>query len=154
VNRSGAAWQRIHLTLRSLRTATPGLAAVRGDLVAVRRLLGDVTRADSGIQATRALPVLLGAVGSYADVAGWNAQALHRVAGTGQAYLQGRALPRDMVSDRPALVDAKLRNLLTPAPQAALGDLRDAYLAAGCTAGTPSVATPAAQAAGRSIQGQ
>jgi len=154
VTRSGAAWQRIHLTLRSLRTATPGLAAVRGDMIAVRGLLGDVTRADSGSQATRALPVLLGAVGSYAYVAGWNAQALDRVAGTGQAYLQGVALPRDMVSDRPDLVDAKLRNLLTPAPQAALDDLRDAYLAAGCTAGMPSVATSAAQAAGRSVHVQ
>jgi len=154
VNRSGAAWQRIHLTLRSLRTATPALAVVRGDLIAARRLLGDVTRADSGIQATRALPVLLGAVGSHVDVAGWNAQALHRVAGTGQAHLQGKTLPRDLVSDRPDLVDAKLRNLLTPAPQAALGDLRDAYIAARCAAGIPPVPTPAAQAAGRSVQVQ
>jgi hypothetical protein len=92
VNRSGAAWQRVHLTLRSLRTATPGLAAVRGDMMAVRRLLREVTRAEGGIQATRALPVLLGGVGSYVDVASWNAQALDRVAGTGQAYLQGRTL--------------------------------------------------------------
>ena len=58
----------------------------------------------------RTLPVLLAGTRTLPDLATFNAATLDRLAATGDLYVTGAALPRDLLSDNRALAAARLRN--------------------------------------------
>lgn len=126
---AGAAWRLIHLHLRQLRTTTPPLPGLRGDLLAVRDLLAQLVVTES--PASRHLQaVVVGGARGFGDIAGWNLQTLENLSRTGQLMVPGRYLSGNEVSDHPLLVEAKLKGRLAPVTKDRLDPLRDAYRAA------------------------
>jgi hypothetical protein len=122
-----ASWRLVHLNVRQLRTTTPELAGLRADVVAVRELLERLVAAPPSPQLQA---VVVGGARSFGDIAGWNLQALDRLARSGQLLVLGRHLTGDEVSDHPVLVEAKLKGRLAPASKDRLQPLRVAYASA------------------------
>ena len=119
-----AAWLEVHSHVRVLRTATPAIAAVRADVVAVRELVKGLGKAEP----TRELQTaLVGGARRFVDVAACSAKALDVQARSGRVMIPGRDLTGDQVSDDPILVRAKLQGLLVPALTEHVEDLRGAY---------------------------
>ncbi|MFZ5850640.1 MAG: hypothetical protein ACOYY2_04505, partial [Actinomycetota bacterium] len=128
VEQARTAWRHAHLHARQLRTATPALPGVHGDIRLIRHLLDHVAAATDGdSHGHRPVQVILGGARAFTDVAAWNAQVLDRVAHTGQLHVPGRQLSGDEVSDHPVLVEAKLAGRMATAPKERLEALRAAY---------------------------
>ena len=126
----GIAWRGAVLELRKMRTANPGHAGIRGDAVAVKKLLGHVTDRAPGVDPARTLPHLLHAARALPDLARYADVALAEVASRGELYVRGRSLTGEEVTDSPILATAKLTDRLALAPaqtvDAARALLRDA----------------------------
>ena len=129
-----AAWRLVHLHSRQLRTATPPMLGLRGDVLAIRRLLDHVgppaDREHARPPERRLESVILGGARTFTDVARWNALVLDHLAGSGQLYVPGRLLTGNEVTDDPALVQAKLADQITSATKERVEPLRTAYQAA------------------------
>jgi hypothetical protein len=132
-----SAWSVAHLEGRQLRTATPGLAVVRKDLLSVRDLcqrllpLDMTTPAQVAPGDRRQVRALAnGCIRAFSDIAGWNAAVLENLSRTGQLYVAGHRLTGDQVTDDPPLVEAKIRGSLVPAPVQQVQPLAQAYAAA------------------------
>jgi hypothetical protein len=123
------AWHRIRAELQWFRTATPATAGLRADATAIRDLLHAVTAGDA--PASRAVPLLLRASDSFRDVAAWNGHVVHMLGQTGQLYVVGSAVPRDLASEDARLAEAKLRDKLAPVPASMLAAVSAHYRAAG-----------------------
>ncbi len=138
-------WAEVNQQTRQFRTATPGSAALRDDVAAIRELCQDVwplrgPRSDAGPKDLRRLRALAnGSVRAFGDIGKWNGQVLHHLATSGQLFVVGFALTGDQVSDSPALVDAKLTGSLVLAPPEQVRVLADAYRVA-CRVGGGQVA--------------
>lgn len=131
LEQAGSAWRQAHLHTRQLRTATPALLRVRGDVAAIRHLLEHVAAAaDADSHGNRPVQVILGGARAFTDVARWNAAVLDHLASTGQLHVPGRLLSGDEVSGHPTLVTAKLADRMASAPKERLEPLRAAYRAA------------------------
>lgn len=136
--RSRTAWANVHRGLRELRSATPGSAALRGDVSRIRDLCqtvfplrrdaGGVHPADGG----RGLNSFAnGSLRSFTQIAGWNAKTLMAIADSGLVFAPGNVLSGADVSDDPRLVRAKLEGTLVRAPGQLLDRLAEAYRSAG-----------------------
>lgn len=137
-----AAWSLAHLEARQLRTATPGLAVVRGDLLAVRKLcrrllpLDTTASADVATGDLRQMRAMVNVcVRAFADIAGWNDAVLENLSRTRQLYVSGHQLTGDQVTDDPSLVEAKIYGSFVPAPAQQVQPLAQAYAAV--SAGAP-----------------
>ena len=75
-----------------------------------------------------------GGIRSFADIAQWNAAVLDRLGRAGELYFPARTLTGEQVTDQPALVDAKLRGRLAPAPSEQVQRLAEGYAAAAAVA--------------------
>ena len=73
--------------------------------------------------------MLLAGTRTLPELGTFNAATLDRLAATGDLYVTGAALPRDLLSDNRALAVARLRNTLVAAPPALVTSARDAYRA-------------------------
>ena len=71
--------------------------------------------------------MLLAGTRTLPDLATWNAATLDRLAATGDLYITGAALPRDLLSEVRSLAAARLRNTLVAAPPAHVDTARGAY---------------------------
>jgi hypothetical protein len=139
-----AAWTLAHLEGRQLRTATPGLAVVRKDLLSVRDLcrrllpLGATTSDQVPTGDPRQVRALVnGCIRAFTDIAASNAAVLEYLNRTGQLYVSGHRLTGDQVTDDPSLVDAKVHGGFVPAPAQQVQPLAQAYVAARAGAPTP-----------------
>jgi hypothetical protein len=120
-----AAWSLAHLHLRELRTATPGLAIVRDDVLGIRdacrRLMGEAdgrSLASVPVSGARERATMLaGGLRSFRDIAGSVADRLDHLSNSGQIYISGRRLTGEQVTDCPDLVTAKLEGTLVVAPR-------------------------------------
>ena len=127
------AWAEVNQQTRQFRTATPGSAALREDVAAVRDLCQDVwplrgSRSDPGSEDRRRLRALAnGSVRAFGDIGKWNGQVLQHLETSGQLFVVGFALTGDQVSDDPALVEAKLSGALVMAPHEQICPLAQAY---------------------------
>jgi hypothetical protein len=128
------AWHRVRAELQWFRTATPATAGLRADVTVVRDLLHAVTAGDAA--ASRAAPLLLRATDSFRDVAGWSGHVVHMLGQTGQLYVVGSAVPRDLASEDTRLAEAKLHDKLAPAPVSMLAPLGKHYRSAALSAGS------------------
>ena len=126
-------WHRVRTELQWFRTATPSTAGLRADVTTIRDLLHAVTTGDAS--PSRAAPLLLRATDSFRDVAAWSGHVVHMLGQTGQLYVVGSAIPRDLASEDPRLAEAKLHDKLAPAPASMLRRIAECYL---CIAGPPS----------------
>lgn len=142
-----AAWSLAHLHLRELRTATPGLAIVRDDVLGIRdacrRLMGEpegrgAESAPVGGARERAT-MLSGGLRCFRDIAGLVADRLDHLSYSGQIYISGRRLTGEQVTDCPDLVTAKLEGTLVVAPREQAEPALDALHAA---RGRPSRSGP------------
>jgi hypothetical protein len=137
LTQAGAAWRLIHLHTRQLRTATPPMQGVRGDVLAIRQLCKRVKaladREQPLAHARDLESVILGGARGFTDVARWNSEVLESLADTGRLYMPGRLLSGDEVTNDPALVQAKLKNRMMPAAKENIEPLRAAYRKAQCT---------------------
>jgi hypothetical protein len=131
------AWSLTHLEARQFRTATPGLAVVRADLLAVRTLCSRLLPVDVAIsgEAATADPrqvraMVNGCIQAFTDIAGWNAAVLENLSRTGQLYVSGHWLTGDQVTDDPSLVEAKIHRSFVLAPAQQVQPLAQAYAAA------------------------
>jgi hypothetical protein len=124
-------WRRVRTELQWLRTATPATAGVRRDVTVIRDLLQTVTT--GGASASRAAPMLLRATDSFCDVATWSSHVVHMLGQTGQLYVIGSAIPRDLASEDARLAEAKLQNTLATAPASMLVRLEEVLQAAAGT---------------------
>jgi len=111
-----ALWSLVHLQARQLRTASPGIGAVRTDLLAVRDLCqvvlpmaGSAGHETNAEDERRVRALVNGGIRSFADIAQWNAAVLDRLGVAGELYVPARTLTGEQVIDQPALVEAKLR---------------------------------------------
>ena len=125
----GASWRLVHLYVRQLRTPTPVLPGLRGDVLAVRRLLDQLV-GDEGIPSLPVQAAVVGGARRFGDVAVWNLQALENQNRRGQLFVPGRFLTGNQVSDDLVLVEAKLKGRLVPALKDHVEQLRVAYEAA------------------------
>lgn len=133
-----ASWSLAHLHLRELRTATPGLAIVRDDVLGIRdachRLLGEPvgrgTEPESVAGARERATLLVGGLWSFRDIAGSVADRLEQLSNSGQIYISGRRLTGEQVTDCPNLVTAKLEGSLVVAPREQAEPVLDALYAA------------------------
>jgi hypothetical protein len=75
-----------------------------------------------------------GGIRSFADIARWNGAVLDRLDRAGELYVSGRTLTGEQVTDQPALVEAKLRSRLAPAPSEQIQRLVEGYAAASAVA--------------------
>jgi hypothetical protein len=142
VGRQLEAWHRVRSELQWFRTATPPTAGLRADVTVIRDLLPAVNAGDA--LTSRAAPMLLRATDSFRDVAGWSGHVVHILGQTGQLYVVGSAIPRDLSSEDPRLAQAKLRDCLAVAPPSMVLPLRRDY---GMAAG--EIHTSEAQLVGR-----
>ena len=94
-------WRQVRVELAALRTPTPALLGVRADIHAIRDLLITLTDPRTAAPAIRTLPVLLAGTRTLPDLATFNAATLDRLAATGDLYVTGAALPRDLLSEQP-----------------------------------------------------
>lgn len=137
------AWAEVNQQTRQFRTATPGSAALRDDVAAIRDLCQDVwplrgPRSDPGPEDLRRLRALAnGSVRAFGDIGKWNGQVLHHLAASGQLFVVGFALTGDQVSDDPTLVAAKLSGALVMAPHEQIRPLAKAYQAVSEIEGGP-----------------
>jgi len=146
----GRAWQDLHRRLSTFITLTPPHATVRDDLVALRRLLPQLSPLDNHENtATLADPVvrrvgacLTGAVETMTDIADDGARAFARLANTGALRLNARDLPRDVVSADPQLVEARLRGAVVR-PPGAVTDAANAAFDVARAHPLPTLASPA-----------
>ena len=122
-----AAWREVHLQLRQLRTATPVVDGLRGDVVSVRQLLG-VLGAEEPNRRTQS--AVVSAAGRFGEIAVWNLEAFEAQGKKGRVYIPGRFLTGNQVSDEPMLVRAKLKGTLAPLQKEQVLALRSAYDAA------------------------
>lgn len=142
------AWSVAHLHLRELRTATPGLAIARSDLLGIRdtcrRLLAAPDTRGAGAGPVGGLrdqaTVVAGGLRAFRNIAGIAADRLDQLSYTGQLYVSGRRLTGDQVTDDPNLVTAKLEGALVVAPREQAEPALDALHAA---RGRPSRNEPA-----------
>ena len=125
--RQASGWRQVRVELAALRTPTPALLGVRADIHAIRDLLITLTDPRTAAPAIRSLPVLLAGTCTLPDLATWNAATLDRIASTGDLYVTGAALPRDLLSEDRSLAAARLRNTLVAAPPEFVDPARDAY---------------------------
>jgi hypothetical protein len=119
-----SAWREVHVQLAQLRTTTRVLDGLRGDVVAVRRLLELLAE---GEPTPRAQRVVVGAAGRFGEIAVWNREAFEAQAKNGRVYIPGRFLSGNQVSDDPLLVRAKLKGLLAPLQKEQVKALRSSY---------------------------
>jgi hypothetical protein len=122
-----AAWRTVHVQLRQLRTATPVVDGLRGDVVAVRRLLGVLAAEEPNRRTQRAV---ISAAGRFGEIAVWNVEAVETQGKKNRIYIPGRFLTGNQVSDEPVLVRAKLKGTLAPLQKEQVLALRSAYDAA------------------------
>ena len=122
-------WRQVRVELAALRTPTPALLGVRADIHAIRDLLITLSDPRTAAPAMRTLPVLLASTRTLRDLATWNAATLDRIAATGDLYIAGAALPRDLLSENQSLAAARLRGALVAAPPELVDSARDAYRA-------------------------
>lgn len=115
------AWQVLGRDLRDLRTASPALSAIRGDVALVRWVLA---RPEASASCGSALQE---AVRTLPAQARWNAQSLARAATADELYIRAAALPGEEVSDRPELVRAKLADRIVPVPYYRLVEIAATY---------------------------
>lgn len=132
-----AAWTLVHLQTRQLRTASPGLGVIRTDLLAVRDLCrvvlplgGPVGLSANANDERRVRALVNGGIRSFADIAQWNAAVTDRIGLAGEFYVPARTLSGEQVTDQSALVEAKLRGRLAPAPGEQVQRLVESYAAA------------------------
>ncbi len=118
------AWQVIADGLREVRTASPALAGVRGDVALVQWMLGRGDTRAACADAVRLARVTL------PELARWNAQSLARAATGHELYLRAAALSGHEVSDCPELAAAKLANRIVPVPYDRLVRIAAAYATA------------------------
>lgn len=134
-----ATWSLIHLQARQLRTATPGLAIVRHDVLAIRDLCKQVLPIGPEAQTEAENPetcdaraLVKGSVRAFSDIARWNAAVFDDLSGSGQLLVPSRTLSGGQVSDDPRLVASKLRGHAAPAPAGRIDQLTRLYaIAAG-----------------------
>jgi len=125
--RQASGWRQVRVELAALRTPTPALLGVRADIHAIRDLLITLTDPRTAAPAIRTLPVLLAGTRTLPDLAMWNAATLDRIAATGDLYVTGATLPRDLLSENRTLAAARLSNTLVAAPPVLVDPARDAY---------------------------
>ena len=130
---AAGAWRELHVQLARLRTPTPVLDGLRGDVVAVRRLLENVTEAGPTSRAQR---TVVSAAGRFGEIAVWNRAAFEDQASKGRVFIPGRFLSGNQVSDDPMLVKAKLKGTLAPLQKDQMKTVRSAYERA-ASASTP-----------------
>ena len=142
-----ATWGLIHLQTRQLRTATPGLAIVRHDVLAIRDLCKRVlpidaeARGEIGSAEARDVRALVnGGVRAFGDVARWNAAVFDDLGASGQLLVPSQTLTGDQVSDDPRLAATKLSGRAAQAPSERTNQLAAAYATAGGTAAPTSTA--------------
>jgi len=138
-----AAWTLAHLEGRQLRTATPGLALVRKDLLSVRdlcqRLLplgASVSGEDLAADPRQVRAMVNASIRAFTDIASSNAAVLENLSRTGQLYVSGHRLTGDQVTDDPPLVNAEVHGSFVPAPAQQVRPLAQAFAAA--RAGAPA----------------
>ena len=119
-----AAWREVHLQLRQLRTATPVVDGLRGDVIAVRELLGVLAAQEP---CRRAQSAVVSAAGRFGDIAVWNREAFEAQGKRGRVFTPGRFLTGNQVSDYPRLVRAKLKGTLAPVQKEQVNALTSAY---------------------------
>jgi hypothetical protein len=119
-----AAWRELHAHLRILRTTTPAIAGVRGDVLAIRELAKGLGQGEPTWDVQAAL---VGGARRFADVAVWNLRTLEGQAKCGRLLIQGKHLTGNQVSDDPNLVRAKLKGLLVPVLDEHVEELRSAF---------------------------
>lgn len=139
-----AAWREVHLQLRQLRTATPVVDGLRGDVVSVRQLLG-VLGAEEPNRRTQS--AVVSAAGRFGEIAVWSLEAFEAQGKKGRVHIPGRFLTGNQVSDEPMLVRAKLKGTLAPLQKDQVSALRSAYDAARVASAAPSSLTQVPDAA-------
>lgn len=120
----GRSWQRLHQALSQFAVLAPPVASVRDDAVAAARLLGELApfdaadrdRAPSATTERHVGAALNGAVQVMADIAVHEGAAFDRLSRSGLLHVPARALPRDLVTDHPDVVAARLSGRTVPAP--------------------------------------
>jgi hypothetical protein len=129
VTHRGNAWRAAHQQLRALRSPCPAVGGVRLDLLRVQDLLQTITSLETPTGRTRAL--LLEASSSGEDIAVWESLTLLRLDTTGEVLALGSSIPVDSIRDNPDLIDAKIHNKITQAPEASVETLRREHVDAG-----------------------
>lgn len=119
-----AAWREVHAHLRMLRTTTPAIAGVRGDVLAIRELAKGLAQGEATTDVQEAL---VGGARRFADIAVWNLRTLEGQAKCGRLLIPGRHLTGNQVSDDPNLVRAKLKGLLVPVLDEHVEELRSTF---------------------------
>lgn len=117
------AWRALAAQIGQLRTASPALAGVRGDVAVVCQAVR------AGRLEPDAHAAVHRAVSHLPELARWNARSLARAAAAGQLYLRAGSLAGDEVSDHPELVVAKLADRVVPVPHARLVAIGAGYSA-------------------------
>ena len=136
-----ATWSLIHLQTRQLRTATPGVAIVRHDVLAIRDLWKQVLpvgpearREIENLEPRDARALVNGSVRALSDIARWNAAVFDDLSASGQLLVPSRTLTGDQVSDDPRLIATKLRGRVAPAPAERIDQLTRMYAIAAANA--------------------
>ncbi|GEL48855.1 hypothetical protein CHO01_39710 [Cellulomonas hominis] len=152
------AWQRLHHALSEFAILEPPATSIRDDAGAAARLLRDLapiehrqTSAPFAPSERHVAAVLNGAVQVMADIAVHEGTTFDRLARTGLLLMPALTLPRDLVSERPDLAEARLERRIVHAPDTITGATARLYaeVAAhpiGVTTATPVRRSPAASA--------
>ena len=130
-------WSLIHLQTRQLRTATPGVAIVRHDVLAIRDLCKQVLPIDTEVRQEMGSPdgrdvraLVNGSIRAFSDVARWNGAVFDDLSGSDRLLVPSRTLTGDQVSDDPHLVAAKLHGRASAAPAERIEQLAMTYATA------------------------
>jgi hypothetical protein len=119
-------WRTVHRHLAVLRTATPPAIGVRADVARINDQLRQLLDPQHP-SPTRALPTLLHSTDLCGDVARWNLTTLEGQVARGEVWLVGKAIPRDLTSDRTELAAAKVNGTVVRAPERVVAEATRSY---------------------------
>lgn len=135
--RNARSWQHLHRALSQFAVLAPPDPRIHADALAAARLLDQLAplgRSHAGAPPTSADrhlgAVLNGTVQIMADIAVHEGTTFDRLTHAGLLHIPARTLPRDLVTDHPELVAARLAGHTVPAPKTVTDQVADLYVEA------------------------
>ncbi len=125
--RGARQWEAVESLIAPLRTTHPAAHPVQVERLDIERLLTGLPPARGDDESRAAAWTLSRVAESFAEVARFNAHALHAAHEDGELHMLGRGIPNHALPRRPDLVRARLTDALIPAPTAAVRQIEGAY---------------------------
>ena len=120
-------WSEVARQVANLRSAHPSANPIQVERIDIARLLDQVAVTERAPGAPSPADALTAALDSYGRVAQHLTLAVRRAQEKGEIFIRGRAVPTEVLSRRPDLLEAKLADRVVETPSTVVRRLERAY---------------------------